>query len=126
MGTEPQDPPIPPPDNAVQIPLPEDLRAAYEALEDKYETAIENTTDPGVLETLNSSRDNVDDTLTKDALYRIEANTALYEALAQQIKDTNDELGELQKQIQAISSGVSTFADILGAINKVLSLIPGA
>lgn len=111
--------------NAI-IPLPPALRAAYEDLYNRYETAIENSTDPGLLEALNSSQNNVDDTLTKDDMYRIEANTALYSALAEQIKDTNTELETLKKQILSISSGVSTFADILGAINKVLALLPAA
>ena len=84
------------------------------------------TTDPGVLEALNSSRTNVDNVLTKDVMYRIEANTALYDALLLRINSTNDELKTLQAQILAISSGISTFGDILGAINKVLTLIPGA
>jgi hypothetical protein len=92
----------------------------------KYQAAIENTADPGILEALNSSRTNVDNVLTKDAMYRLEANTALYNALLQQIHDANDELGALQAQILAISSGISTFGDILGAINKVLELIPVA
>lgn len=108
------------------IPLAPDLRAAYEDLYDKYETAIENTRDPGVSAALSASQVNVDDILTKDNLYRIEANTALYDALLQQINSTNDELKALQAQMLAISSGISTFGEILGAINKVLTLIPGA
>lgn len=112
--------------SAPTIPLTPELRAAYQNLLDKYQTAIENTADPGVLEALNSSRTNVDNVLTKDTMYRIEANTVLYGALLQQINGTNDELKALQAQILAISSGVSTFGDILGAIDKVLTLIPGA
>ncbi len=111
---------------APMIPLTPELRSAYQDLLDKFQTAIENTAEPGILEALNSSRTDVDDVLTKDAMYKIEANTALYGVLLQQISGTNDELKALKAQILAISSGISTFGDILGAINKVLTLIPSA
>ena len=129
MSTTP--PSIPPAPSAgapasPTIPLTPVLRAAYEDLYTKYETAIENSTDPGVIAALSASQANVDDTLTLDNMYRLKAITALYNALLQQINSTNDELKALQKQILAISSGVSTFGDILGAINKVLSFLPGA
>jgi len=117
-------PPSPPP--VPLIPLTPELRSAYQNLLATYETAIENTIDPGVLEALNSSRTNVDNVLTKDSIYKIEATTALYDALLQQISGTNDELKTLQAQILAISSGISTFGDVLSAIGKVLTLIPGA
>jgi hypothetical protein len=116
--------PTPPP--APLIPLTPALRSAYQNLLATYETAIENTTDPGVLEALNSSRTNVDDVLTKDSIYKLEATTALYEALLQQISDTNDELAALQAQILAISSGISTFGNVLSAIGKVMALFPAA
>jgi hypothetical protein len=115
----------PPPPPVVVIPLTSELRSAYQNLLETYQTSIESTTDPGVLEALNSSRTNVDKVLTKDSIYKIEATTALYNALLQQICDTNDELKALQAQILAISSGISTFGDVLSAIGKVLALIPG-
>jgi hypothetical protein len=109
---------------APAIPLTPVLRAAYEDLYAKYETAIENSTDPGLIEALTASQANVDDTLTLDNMYRLKAITALYNALLQQIDSTNGELKALKTQILAISTGISTFGDILGAINKVLSLLP--
>jgi hypothetical protein len=121
LSTPPVIPPVPP-----TIPLIPDIRAAYQDLYNKYETAIEATRDPGVHGSLLSSQTNVENVLTKDAMYRIKANTALYQALLGQIEDTNAELKTLQAQIIAISSGVSTFGDILAAISKVLSLVPGA
>ena len=129
----PAAPPIPPPSlpptavaGSPAIPLTPVLRAAYEDLYNQYETAIENTTDPGVLAALSASQTNVDDVLTLDNMYRLKAITALYTALLQQINSTNSELKDLKKQVLAISSGISTFGSILGAISKVLSLIPGA
>jgi hypothetical protein len=116
-------PPTPP---ALTLPLSPAVRAAYQALYDKYEAAIETTADVGALEALNASQLDVDDILTKDGEYRLAANTALYNALLKQIQSTNAGLEALQAQIQAIAKGVSTFGEILSAIHKVLSLMPGA
>jgi hypothetical protein len=111
---------------SLTLPLTPEQRAAYEDLYSKYEVAIEENTDPGVLEALNASQLAVESVLSQDAQDGLKTNTALYGALLTQIKTTNDGLKTLKAQIQAISSGVSTFSDILAAITKVLSLIPGA
>jgi hypothetical protein len=105
--------------------MPEVL-AAYNELYNKYETAIENTRDPGAHEALLASQLDVENILDKDRLYRLEANTLLYEALLGQINSTNANLKALRAQILAISSDISTFSDILAAITKVLTLVPGA
>ena len=118
--------PTPVPTTPPAIPLTPELRAAYQDLYNKLETAIENTTDGGALAALNASQTEVDNVLTKDAMYRLNANTALYDALLQQIDSANDGLQALQTQIEAISSGVSTFGEILSAINKVLTLVSAA
>jgi hypothetical protein len=118
----------PPPGNipaSPTIPLPDAVRAAYQDLYAKLETAIENTTDVAALEALNTAQLNVDNTLTKDNMYRIEANTELFQALLQQINDTNSGLKTLQDQITSIASHFATAADIIAAINKVLTLFPG-
>ena len=106
------------------IPLTPELRAAYQDLNKKYETAIQNTIDVGVLESLNASQLDVNNILTKDDMYRLQANSALYDALLKQINGTNADLKDLKDQIEAISSGISTFSDILAAISKVLSMVP--
>jgi hypothetical protein len=124
LANVPVTPAVPP--SAPAIPLIPQVRAAYLDLYNKFETAIENTRDPGVHAALLASQSNVDDVLTKDDLYKIEANTSLYSALLDQINGTNSDLDALQGQILAISSGVSTFGDILAAISKVLTLVPGA
>ena len=118
-------PPTPPPPT-LTLPLAPPIRAAYQNLYDAYETDIQNTTDVGALEALNASQLDVGNILTKDDEYRLAANTALYTALLQQINSTNVDLKTLQTQILAITNGISTFANVLAAINKVLSLIPGA
>jgi hypothetical protein len=113
------------PMGAPTIPLTPELRAAYQDLYDKYEAAIESTTDVGALEGMNASQLDVDNILTKDALYRLEANTALYDALLVQINSTNDDLKKLKAQMLAIANGVAIFGDVLGAIEKVLTMVPG-
>jgi hypothetical protein len=120
--TTPQDPAAQQP----TIPLTPEVRAAYQDLYNKYEAAIENTADPVVLGTLNGSQSNVDDVLTKDSMYRLHADTALFQALLKQINATNAELKTLKAQISAIASHIAIAGDILAAINRVLTLIPGA
>ena len=115
-------PPLSPPPPS--IPLTPEVKAAYKALYDTYEVAIENTTDPGLLEVLNASQTNVDNILTKNAMYVLNANTALFQALMDQIKSTNDELLKLKKQIEAVAGHVAMAAQILGAITTVLKAVP--
>ena len=112
--------------SAPTIPLTPELRAAYETLYDNYESAIENTTDVGALEALNDSQNDVSDILEKDDEYRLAANATLYDALLQHINTTNVDLKALKTKLLAISNGISIFGDVLGAIDKVLTLIPGA
>jgi hypothetical protein len=83
--------PIPVPVNPT-IPLAANVREAYQDLYDTLEDAIENTEDPAALAVLNSSQINVDDVLTKDDMYRLHADTALFQALHDQIDNTNTEL----------------------------------
>jgi hypothetical protein len=107
------------------IPLTDELRAAYKDLYTKYESAIESTTDVAILEALNASRLDVDDVLTKDTMYRLHANTELFAVLLKQINDTNEGLSTLKGQIAAVASHIALAGDIIAAINKVLSIVPG-
>ena len=119
---------VPPPGlppGPVEIPLSTELRRAYDDLYDSIEAAIESSKDAAVLEALNARQADVDDVLTKDDMYRLHANTDLFKALCQQIKDTNEGLEELQKQISSIAAGFNEAGQVLAAINKVLTLIPG-
>src|SRR5579885_3460705 len=102
MVSSPQ-PGLPP--GPVEIPLSTELRKAYEDLYDTIEAAIEGTKDTAVLEALNARQADVDNVLTKDDMYRLQANTALFEALCKQISDTNEGLKELEKQISSIAAG---------------------
>lgn len=109
----------------LSLPLTAEQRAAYQDLYTKYEAAIESTADVGLLTSLNASQSDVEAVLDKDAEYGLAANTALYQALLLQINTTNSNLKKLKIQIQAIASGISTFSEILAAIDKLLPLIPG-
>ena len=113
------------PPGPVEIPLSTELRKAYEDLYDTIEAAIEGTKDTAVIEALNARQADVDNVLTKDDMYRLQANTALFEALCKQISDTNEGLKELEKQISSIAAGFNDAGQVLAAINKVLTLIPG-
>lgn len=121
MSTPPNQPPTTP-----QIPLSPELKAAYEALNSKYEEAIESTRDPGLLEALNASQTDVGNILTKNAMYLIGHDTDLFAALRNQIDTTNASLKTLKDQIASVASDISTAGEIIGAIDKVLTLLPTA
>ena len=105
------------------IPLPDDLRAAYEDLYNKLEAQYQSTADPTVLEVVGPARDNVSNILTKDDMYKLNANTALFQALQVQINSTNDDLKTLQGQIAATASHFALAGDILAGITKVFSVL---
>lgn len=116
-------PTIPP--AAPTIPLTDETRAAYEDLNTKIEALIEATADAAILAALNASQQDVDDILTKDTQYRLHANTAQFAALLKQINQTNENLKTLQDQIAAVASHVAAAGAVIGAIGKVLTLVPG-
>jgi hypothetical protein len=113
---------VPPPPT---IPLSDDARKAYQDLFNSMQEAIEGTTEVAILEALNARQADVDSVLTKDAMYRLHANVALFDALLKQINDTNDELKKLQDQIKSIAAGFDAAGQVLAAISKVLTFIPG-
>ena len=105
------------------IPLPDPLRAAYEDLYDKLETQYQSTADPTVLEAVGPQRDNVKSILTKDDMYKLSQDTAIFKALLAQINATNDGLKTLQAQINATAAHFQTASSILGAVSNVFSLL---
>jgi uncharacterized phage infection (PIP) family protein YhgE len=114
----------PPPPAPPTIPLTPAARASYQDLYNKLQSEIENTTDGIALNTLNDSRDEVDTILDMDDTYRLDQNTALFNDLLAQIKSTNSDLTTLKTQIAAVASHISTAADIIAAIDKVLTIVP--
>jgi hypothetical protein len=93
-------------------------------LYDKIQAEIDGTMDPVALAALNAMQPQVDDVLTKDALYKLSQNTALFAALRQQISDVNNGLQALKAQIASTASHFAMAGDIIAAINKILTLIP--
>lgn len=108
---------------APTIPLSDPLRAAYVDLLDKLETAYQGTADPVVLGAIGPQKDNVDNILTKDTMYKFNQDTGLFTALQSQITTTTDGLKTLQAQIAATASHFQTGASIVDAVTKVLSLL---
>jgi hypothetical protein len=116
--------PIPAPATPA-IPLSPDVRTAYKALYDENQAAIEATGDFELLEALNASQSNIGGLLSADDQYRLNADTAQFQAMLKQINATNNGLKTLQTKIAGIAGGVAKFGAVVGAINKVLSLVPG-
>ena len=58
--------------------------------------------------------------------YKLSADTAIFEALRKQIDYTNQGLKSLRDQISSIASDFAMAGDVIAAIDKVLSLFPGA
>jgi hypothetical protein len=106
---------------APTIPLPDDQRTAYENLYNLLETQYQSTADPVVLGAIGPARDNVGNILTKDDMYKLNQDSALFAALEAQITSTNQGLQTLQTQVAATASHFSTAGDILAAVTKVLT-----
>jgi hypothetical protein len=107
------------------IPLTPEVRAAYQDLYNKIQAQIDSAMDLTALEALNVSQPEVEDVLTKDDLYRLNTDTAVFNALLKQINETNDGLRVLRAQIVSTASHFAMAADILAAIDKALALVPG-
>jgi len=107
------------------IPLTPEARKAYEDLFAKNEIAIEGTTDVGLLQSLDDAQDAVGAVLSADNEYRLNQDTAHFQALQTQINAANDSLTKLKKDIAGISSKISVLGDVAAGIAKVLSLVTG-
>lgn len=106
------------------IPLSPDVRAAYQEMYAKNEAAIESTTDFNLLKALNASQLDIGGLLSADDQYRLNADSAQFQSILTQINATNNGLKALQTKISGIASGIATFGAVVGAIDKVLSLVP--
>jgi uncharacterized protein YPO0396 len=107
------------------IPLAPQLRAAYQALYDKIQAAIDSTMDLATVEALTAWQPEVEQVLTQDDEYKLSADTAIFQALQKQINYANAGLKVLRDQIASIASHLALAGDILAGIDKVLSFFPG-
>ena len=104
------------------IPLEPGVLAAYRALWDTYETAIENTYDPDLRASLMASQADVEKTLQMNSDYLLNQNEAGFNALLEQVKATNKGLLNLQEQIKKTAGTIATYGKVLGGIEKVLTV----
>jgi len=112
--------PLPP-----TLPLSADIRAAYQDVYAKNQAAIEGTTDFELLTSLNDSNDAIGSLLSADDAFHIHADSAAFQALLAQIGTTNAGLKVLQAKIGNIAGDIGKFGMVVGAITKVLSMVPG-
>ena len=101
------------------------MRTAYQDIYARNQEAIEGTADFDLLTALNASQSDIGGLLSADDQYRLNADTSQFQTIMTQISATNSGLKTLQTKITGIAAGVSTFGAVLGAIDKVLSLVPG-
>ena len=107
------------------IPLSPEARAAYEDLYNKMQAAIDSTMDLATLQALNAWQPKVEQMLTEDDNYKLNADTAIFDSLQKQINYVNQGLKTLRDQISSIASHIAVAGDVIAAINKVLTLVPG-
>jgi hypothetical protein len=107
------------------IPLSPEVRAAYEDLYNKMQVAIDGTMDLATLQALNAWQPKVEQMLTEDDNYKLNADTAIFDSLQKQINYVNQGLKTLRDQISSIASHIAVAGDVIAAINKVLTLVPG-
>ncbi len=119
-GPSPAAPPPMPP----AIPLQPQIRAAYESLSASYQAAFDANADYAFRVEVRNWKTNVDNILEKDAMYVLNANTALLKALLIQISSTNLDLIKIKAEITALAGDFALVGDVLLAINKVLTLVP--
>jgi len=108
------------------IPLTPEARGAYQDLYDKIQAGIDSTMDEATVEALNAWFPEVEQVLTKDDLYKISADNAIFDALKKQIDYVNGGIKILRGQIASIASDFAMAGDVIAAIDKVLSLVPKA
>ena len=107
------------------IPLTPDVRAAYQAVYNSNETALETTNDFELTKAMNASQKDIGNLLQADDQYKFQADDAQFQAVLTQLNTTNEGLKALQKKISGITGGISTIGAVAGAINDVLKLVPG-
>ena len=107
------------------IPLTPEVRSAYQDLYNKMQAAIDSTMDLATLQALNAWHPKLEQVLTQDDKYKLSADSAIFESLQSQINYVNQGLKTLRDQISSITSHIAMAGDIIAAIDKVLTLVPG-
>ena len=108
-----------------EIPLKPDVLQAYKTLYAQYETAIENTTDTGLLEKLNASQLQVADVINANNQAILNQDTDTIEKVEAKIVIANKGIADLKAQIEKIAKDISIYGSILSGIDSVLCMLPG-
>jgi hypothetical protein len=106
-------------------PLSPDARQSYEDMYALAEAAVQNTSDPTILGSLNDSKDAIGAVISADNIARLHQDDASFQALQAQIKIANDSLTKLKSDIAGVATKIGIFGQVAGGIGKVLSLFPG-
>jgi hypothetical protein len=114
-------PPIPP--GTLTLPLTPALRTAYEQLHDACEAANEATNDKDLLQGLTDVQLAIDAVISADNKYRLDQNSATFQALSGQIGAANDSLTTLQGQIAGIAGKIAAIGSVASGIAKVIALV---
>ena len=119
----------PPVDNlpaSPSIPLTPEVRAAYQDLYNKMQAALDSTMDEAAIEALNAWQPEVDQVLRKDDFYKLAKTRP--SSMRCESRSTTPIRGSrpCASQISSIASHFAMAGDIIAAIDKVLTLVPGA
>jgi hypothetical protein len=116
--------PVPTGGTTPALPLTADARAKYENLYALAEAAVQNTSDPTILGSLNDSKDAIGAVISADNAAQLAQDDASFQALAAQIKIANDSLKKLQTDIAGVASKIKIFGEVASGITQLLSLFP--
>lgn len=96
--------------------------ATYQTLYDTLGRAYWEASDLQSKDTIQGARDAIYDILTDLNIAKLKANTALYLALIPKIKHSNEALRKIQDDINSITKNLTTAANVVTAITRVLNI----
>lgn len=103
------------------LPLSPDARQSYEDMYALAEAAVQNTSDPTILGSLNDSKDAIGAVISADNEARIKQDDASFQALQAQIKIANHALMKLKSDIAGVATKINIFGQVASGIAKVIS-----
>jgi hypothetical protein len=104
------------------LPLNPDARQSYEDMYALAEAAVQNTSDPTILGSLNDSKDAIGAVISADNAAQLQQDDASFQALQAQIKIANDALTKLKSDIAGVATKINIFGQVAAGIDKVISI----
>lgn len=101
-----------------------DPGAAYQAAYDALGRAYWDASDIQSKDLIHGTQEAIGDILTAIDGQQLATNTALFIELTPKIKAINVALTQIQTEITKITKNINTAANVIAAINKVMSLFP--